>query len=69
MPQNCSDPIKNLFQMDMDQNDSWYSLTPEITHKGRPAVFAPKDNSAFNTQKFPKSAKAGTYTKGQRSEF
>ena len=23
LPQNCSDPIKNLFQMDMNQKDSW----------------------------------------------
>ena len=53
----------------MDQKDSWYSLTPEITHRDRPAVFAPKDISAFTTQKFPQSAKAGMYTKGQLSEF
>ena len=32
LPQNCSDPTKNLFQMDLDRKDSWYSLTPEITH-------------------------------------
>ena len=25
LTQNCSDPIKNLFQMDMDQKDSWYA--------------------------------------------
>ena len=68
MPQNCSDPIKNLFQMDMDQKDSWYSLTPELTQRDRPAVFAPKDIS-FTTQKFPQSAKAGMYTKEQLSEF
>ena len=69
LPQNCSDPIKNLFQMDMDQKDSWFSLTPEITHRDRPAVFAPKNISPFTTQKFPQSAKAGMYTKRQLSEF
>ena len=69
LPQNCSDPIKNLFQMDMDQKDSWYSLTPEITHRDRPAVFVPKDITPFTTQKFPQSAKAGMYTKRQHSEF
>ena len=68
-PQNCSDPIKNLFQMDMDQKSSWHSLTPEVTNRERPAVFAPKDISPFTTQKFPQSAKAGMYTKGQLSEF
>ena len=69
LPQNCSDPIKNLFQMDMDQKDSWDSLKTEITHRDRPAVFAPKDISPFNTQKFPQSAKAGMYTKGHFSEI
>ena len=53
----------------MDQKDSWYSLTAEITHRDRPAVFAPKDISSFTTQKFPQSAEAGMYTKGQLSEF
>ena len=24
LPRNCSDPIRNIFQMDMDQKDSWY---------------------------------------------
>ena len=59
LPQNCSDPIKNLFQMNLDQKDSWYSLTPEITHRDRPAKLAPKDISSLTTQKFPQSAKAG----------
>ena len=69
LPQNCSDTIRNLFQMDIDQKDSCYSLTPEITHRDRPAVFAPKEISPFTTQKFPQSAKAGMYKKGQLSEF
>ena len=55
--------------MDMDQKDSWYSFTPEINHKDRPAVFAPKDISPFFTQKFAQSTKAGRYTKGQLSKF
>ena len=69
LPQNCSDPIKNLFQMDMDQKDSWYSLTPEITHRDRPAVFDPKDISPFTTQKFPQSTKAGMYYKRTTESF
>ena len=55
--------------MDMDQKDSWYSLTPGTAHRDRPAVFAPKDISPFTTQKFPQSANARMYTKGQFSEF
>ena len=41
--QNCTDRIKNLFQFDLDQEDSWYTLTPGIVHQDRPAVFGPKD--------------------------
>ena len=69
MPQNCSDPIKNLFQMNMDEKDSWFTSTPEITLRDRPAVFAPKDISPFTTQNFTQSAKAVLYTKGQLSDF
>ena len=42
--QNCTDGIKNL-QFDMDQEDSWYTLTPGSMHQDRPAVFGPKDVS------------------------
>ena len=52
MPQNFPDPTKTLLQLDMDQKDSWFSLTPEITHRDRPALIAPKDISPFTTQKF-----------------
>ena len=69
MPQLCSDPIENLFQMEMDQKDSWYSLTPEITNRERPAIFDPKDISPLTTEMFPQSAKTGMYTKEQLSEF
>ena len=40
--QKCTDRIKKLFQLDMDQEDSWYTLTPGIVHRDRPAVFGPK---------------------------
>ena len=40
--QNCSDRIKILFQLDRDQEDSWYTLTPGIVHQDEPAVFGPK---------------------------
>ena len=53
MPHNYSDPIKNLLQMDMDQNDSRFSLTPEINQLDRPAVFAREETSPFTTQKLP----------------
>ena len=37
--QDCSDRIKNLFQLDMDQEDSWYTLTLGIVHQEKPAKF------------------------------
>ena len=30
--QNCTDRMKNLFQFDMNQEDSWYTLIPGIVH-------------------------------------
>ena len=69
LPQKCSDPIENLIQMNVEQKDSWYSLTPEIINRDRPAVSAPEDVSPFTTQKFPQSVKSGMYTTGQLGEF
>ena len=40
---NCIDRIKTLFQFDMDQEDSWYILTPGTVQQDRPTVFGPKD--------------------------
>ena len=53
----------------MDQKDSWGSITPEITHRDRPEVFAPRDISPFTTQKVPQKAKAVMLTKRQLSHF
>ena len=48
--QNCSDRIKNLFQLDMDQEDSWYTLTLGIVHQDKPAVFGPKKVTPMTAQ-------------------
>ena len=60
--QTCTDRIKNLFQFDMDQEDSWYTLTPGIVHQDRPAVFEPKDVSPVAVLSFPGSQDAIMYT-------
>ena len=39
--QNCSDRIQNLLELDMDQEDSWYTLTPGFVHQEEPAIFGP----------------------------
>ena len=40
--QNCSDRIKNLFQFDMENENSWFFITPTLEHRKRPTVFGPK---------------------------
>ena len=67
--QNCTDRIKNLFQFDMDQEDSWYTLTPGIVHQHRPAVFGRKDVSPVAVHSFSSSQDAGLYTRSELSSF
>ena len=67
--QNFTDRIKNLFQFDMDQEDSWYTLTSGIVHQDRPAVFGPKDVSPVAVHSFPGSQDAGMYTRSELSHF
>ena len=69
VPQNCSDRIKNLFQLDMDQEDSWYKLTPGIVHRDRPAIFGPKKITPMSTQSLTGSQDAGIYTKNELRGF
>ena len=40
---NFTDRIKNLFQFDMDQEESWLTLTPGIVNQDRLAMCGPKD--------------------------
>ena len=67
--QNFTDRIKNLFQFDMDQEDSWYTLTPGIVHQDRPAVFGPKDVSPVAVHSSPRPQDAGMYTRSELSNF
>ena len=66
--QNCTDRIKNLFQFDMDQENSWYALTPAFVHQDN-FVFGPKDVSPIAVHSFPGSQDAGMYTKSELSSF
>ena len=68
-PQNCSDRIKNLFQLDMDQEDSWYTLTPGIVHQDRPAIFGPKELTPMTAQPLIGSQDAGMYTRNELRGF
>ena len=67
--QNCSDRIKNLFHFDMDQEDSWYTLTPGIVHQDKPAIFGPQGISRVAFQTFTGSPDAGMYTCNELKGF
>jgi len=69
VPQNCSDRIKNLFQLDMDQENSWYTLTPGIVHQDRPAVFGPKKLTPMSAKSLVGSQDAGMYTRTELRGF
>ena len=67
--QNCTERMKNLLQFDMDQEDSWCTLTHGIVHQDRPALFGPKDFSPVAVHSFPGSQDAGMYTRSELSSF
>ena len=67
--QNCTARTKNLFQFDMAQEDSWYTLTSGNLHQDRPAVFGPKDVLPVAVHSFPGSQDAGMYTRMELSFF
>ena len=69
VPQNCSDRIKNLLQLDMDQEDSWYTPTPGIVHQDRPAVFGPKKITPMAAQSLTGSQDDGIYTRNEIRGF
>ena len=67
--QNCSDRIKNLFHFDMEDENSWFTITPTLEHGKRPAVFGPKDVTLVSRRAFGGAGDAGIYTRAQLSEF
>ena len=67
--QNCSDRIKNLFQLDMDQEVSWYTLTPGIVHQDKPSVFGSKKVTPMTAQPLTGSQDAGMYTRSELHAF
>ena len=67
--QNCSDRIKNLLQFDMEDANSWFTITPTLEHRKRPAVFGPKDVTLVSRRAFGGAGDAEIYTRAQLSEF
>ena len=67
--QSCTDRIKNLFHFDMDQENSWFTLTPGIVQQDRPAMFGPEDVSLVAIHSFCGYQDAGMYTRSELSSF
>ena len=53
----------------MDQEDSWYTLTPGIVHQGKPAIFGHQDINPVASQSFTGSQDAGMYTRNELKRF
>ena len=67
--QNCSERMKNLFQLDEDQADSRYTLTPSIVQQDQPATFGHKQVTPVAAQSLTVSHDAGTYTRSELRGF
>ena len=67
--QNCSHRIKKIIQFDMEDENSWFTITRTIEHRKRPAVFGPKDVTPVSRRTFGGAGDAGIYTRAQLSEF
>ena len=66
---NCSDRNRNLFQFDMEDENSWFTNTPPLEQRKRPAVFGPKDVTPVSRRAFGGAGDAEIYTPAHLSEF
>ena len=53
----------------MDQENSWYTLTPAFVHKDKPAIFGPQDINPVASHTFTGSQDAGMYTRNEPKGF
>ena len=67
--QNCSDRTENLFHFHMEDEKSWFTITPTLEHRKRTEVFGPKDITPVSRRSFGGAGDAGIYTQAQLSEF
>ena len=67
--QKCSDRIKNRFQFDMEDENSWFTITSTLEHRKRPTVFGPRDVTLVSRRAFGGAADAEIYTQAQLFEF
>ena len=67
--QKCSDQLRNLFQVDMEDENSWFTITLTLEHRKWPAVFGPKDVTPVSRRAFGGARNARIYTRVQLSQF
>ena len=67
--QNCSNRIRNLFQFVVDDENPWFTITPTLEHRKRPAVFGPKYVTPVSRRAFGGAGDARIYTQALLSEF
>ena len=67
--QNCSYRIKNLFQFDMEDENSWSTITSTLEHRKYPAVFGAKNVTSVSRRAFGLARDSGIHTRAQLSEF
>ena len=53
----------------MEDENSWFTITPTLEHRKRPAVFGPKDVTPVSRRAFSGAGDAGIYIQAQLSEF
>ena len=53
----------------MEDENSWFTITPTLEHRKRPAVFGPQDVTPVSRRAFGGARDAGIYTRAQLSEF
>ena len=53
----------------MEDENSWFTITPTLEHRKRPAVFGPKDVTPVSRKAFGGAGDAGIYTRAELSEF
>ena len=67
--QKYSERIKNLFQFDMEAENTWLTIIPTLVHRRRPAVFEPKGVTRVSRKAFGGAGDSGIYMRAQLSEF
>ena len=64
---SCQHATQSKFELDMDNDDSWYNLIPHALVRNKPSVFSPTRLSRSSLQVLYSSNNAGLYARKQLS--